>query len=264
MHFNDYYWNPRKIERVDKLKQKNILFCITSITSTDLSAYVLKVIMRFQERQDTSPGCLQNFATCNRNLSAVSSFKVLLSCYSSLKKTVNFCDILLSGICDLVILWILQSFYLPIFGYIPLIISEGITPPSPSPTKRWNDSNNPRVSSQTILHPIVKTEIKTNIMKLDGVMEPWGYLVFCELAICLSSNRAAMITSLKLIYPRYISHCQQKQSYSGLRSPGRSNSTFWYPRYTGSTIVFLKKTLHYRSRDYNTALNNLPAICLKA
>ena len=144
-------------------------------------------------------------------------------------------------------------------------MSQRITPPSPSPTKRWIDSNNPRVSSQTILHPIVKTEIKTIIMKLDGVKELLRYLlVFCELAICLSSNRAAMITSLKLIYPRYISHCQQKQSYSGLRSPGRSNWTFWYPRYTGSTIVFLKKTLHYRSRDYNTALNNLPAICLKA
>ena len=27
---------------------------------------------------------------------------------------------------------------------------------------------------------------------------------------------------------RNVSHCQQQQSYSGLRSPGRSNSTFWY------------------------------------
>ena len=26
---------------------------------------------------------------------------------------------------------------------------------------------------------------------------------------------------------RNVSHCQQQQSYSGLRSPGRSNSTFW-------------------------------------
>ena len=74
-------------------------------------------------------------------------------------------------------------------------------------------------------------------MKLDGAMELWRYLlVFCELAICLSSNRAAVITSLKLIYTRYI----------------------------GSTIVSFNKTLHYRSRDYNTALNNLSAICLKA
>ena len=58
---------------------KNILFCITSITTTDLSAYVLKVIMRFQERQDKSPGHLQNFATCRGNLGAVSSFKI--SCF---------------------------------------------------------------------------------------------------------------------------------------------------------------------------------------
>ena len=48
---------------MDNLKQKNILFCITSITTTDLSVYVLKVIMRFQERQDKSIGRLQNFAT---------------------------------------------------------------------------------------------------------------------------------------------------------------------------------------------------------
>ena len=27
---------------------------------------------------------------------------------------------------------------------------------------------------------------------------------------------------------RNVSHCQQKQSYSGLRSPGRSNSTYFY------------------------------------
>ena len=31
---------------------------------------------------------------------------------------------------------------------------------------------------------------------------------------------------------RNVSHCQQQQSYSGLRSPGRSNSTyFWNDSY---------------------------------
>ena len=53
-------------------------------------------------------------------------------------------------------------------------------------------------------------------------MELWRYLlVFCELAICLSSNRAAVITSLKLIYPRY----------------------------NGSTIVSLKKKLFITEVD---------------
>lgn len=38
-------------------------------------------------------------------------------------------------------------------------------------------------------------------MKLDGVMELWRYLlVFCELTICLSSNRAAVLTSPLSLY----------------------------------------------------------------
>ena len=39
---------------------------------------------------------------------------------------------------------------------------------------------------------------------------------------------------------RNVSHCQQQQSYSGLRSPGRSKSTyFWVP-----IIVYKHKTNH--------------------
>ena len=34
---------------------------------------------------------------------------------------------------------------------------------------------------------------------------------------------------------RNVSHCRQQQSYSGLRSPGRSNSTYLY---TFSTVLF--------------------------
>ena len=53
---------------------------------------------------------------------------------------------------------------------------------------------------------------------------------------------------------RNISHCQQQQSYSGLRSPGRSNSTFW--NYMRNNKKSSKSSLFLKQMAINWKLNN--------
>ena len=43
---------------------------------------------------------------------------------------------------------------------------------------------------------------------------------------------------------RSVSHCEQQQSYSGLRSPRRSNSTYFYNEYYKRERMFLKTPSH--------------------
>ena len=66
-------------------------------------------------------------------------------------------------------------------------------------------------------------------------------LLFCQkkkqLVLKMSKTR-------KIYYRtgcRNVSHCQQHQSYSGLRSPGRSNSTFWNDSWVQTFHTFHKK-----------------------
>ena len=66
-----------------------------------------------------------------------------------------------------------------------------------------------------LIFPQILVIFKLTTMKID-------FVNFLQIQVAFWKTNYT--TFSYLLIP---SHCQQQQSYSGLRSPGRSNSTFW-------------------------------------